>query len=213
MIKVENILIAFYGIMTVGVFIIMISFGGLFDSIHTTLFREVSYLISPYALRDDVTVPLFRLYNVNLLLFSLVLLLRLKNIFAKLGALYLSVSAVTGVLLVQFPLDPIRLSQSLTGSTHIIVSLLTGFYIMVALLLFGYSFKKNKNLKTLSTYSFEISFIILIAGFLTGIFAILSMPDYVGLTQKLPIAAFLAWIIMTAIWMLRSDRRINYAKR
>jgi hypothetical protein len=213
MIKLENVLIAIYGVATVVVFLIMISFGGLFDSVHTLLFQEVSFLISPYSLTENITVPLYQLYNINLLLFSVVLLFRMRNVFAKIGALYLSLSSVTGLMLIQFPMDAIHLSRSFAGGTHILLALLTAFYIMVALLLFGYSFKKNKNLKILSTYSVEISLIIMIAGFLTGISALLSMPVYVGILQKLPIAAFLFWIVLTAFFMLRSDRRIHYAKQ
>jgi hypothetical protein len=213
MIKLENVLISIYGMTTVLVFVIMVIFGGLFDSLHTLFFREVSFLISPYSLREDITVPLYRLYNVNLFLFSLVLIMRMRNVFGKLGALYLSMSSVTGLLLIQFPLDPIRLGQSLSGATHNIIALLTAFYIMVALLLFSYSFKESKNLKELSKYSFWISMIILVAGFFTGISAMLSLPAYVGILQKLPIAAFLLWIVLTAFWMLRSNWRMSGSKQ
>lgn len=210
MIKLENILITFYGLTTVAVFVIMVVYGGLFNSIQTLLFREVSFLISPYSLTEELTTPLYRLYNVNLFLFSIVLFLRLRNIYAKLGALYLSMSSVTGLLLLQIPMDPLHLANSASGAGHIVVAILTAFYIMVALMLFSYSFKKNKNLKLLAHYSLVVSIFMLIAGFLTGVFAMLSLPSYVGLTQKLPIAAFLFWIVMTALWMLKSDKRVKY---
>lgn len=213
MIKLENILIAFYGTATVVVFIIMIIYGGLFDSLHTLLFREVSFLISPYSLNDAITVPLYRIYNFNLLMFSIILLIRLHNIFAKLGALYLSMSALFSLLLIQFPMDPLGLSQSVSGSTHIIFVLIAGFYIIIALMLFGIAFKKNKNLTMLSSYSNEISFIIMIASFLTAVFALLSMPTYVGFFQKLPIAVFLLWIVITSIRIIRSDKRVKYTAK
>jgi hypothetical protein len=213
MIKLENLLITFYGLTTVSVFIIMVIYGGLFNSLHSIFFREVSFLISPYSLTHEVTAPLYKLYNVNLFLFSVVLLLRFRNIFAKLGALYLSMSSVTGLLLLQIPMDPIRLANSASGSSHIVIALLTAFYIVVALLLFGYSFKKNKNLVILANYSYAISIFMLLAGFLTGVFAMLSLPAYVGFIEKLPIAAFLFWILLTAVWMLRSDNRVKYADK
>lgn len=210
MIKIENIFIATYGITTVVAFILMVSFGGLFNSLQTLYFREVSFLISPYSLVEDITVPLYRLYNVNLLLFSVVLVLRLRNMFARLGALYLAMSAVTSLLLVEVPMDALQLSRSLTGLSHILVALLTASFTVIAMLLFSYSFKANKNLAIISKYSFGVSLIILIAGFFTGLFAMLNMPEYVGFVQKLPIAAFLLWIVMTAYWMLRSDKRVRY---
>lgn len=213
MLKLENLLIAFYGITTVAVFLIMVYFGGLFDSVHTLLFREISFLISPYSLTEDITVPLYRMYNINLLMFSLVLLLRVRNVFAKLGALYLSMSAVSGILLIAIPMDAVLLSRSVSGFTHILAALLTAFYIMVAMMLFGLGFKKSKNLMKLAEYSFELSIVMLLAGFFTAVFALISMPEYVGLFQKLPIAAFLLWIVLTAFWMLHSDRRVSYVWR
>jgi hypothetical protein len=213
MIKLENILIAFYGITTVAVFLLMVVWGGLFDSVHTLLFREVSFLISPYSLTESTSVPLYSLYNSNLLIFAIILFLRLRNMFAKIGALYLAMSSVTGLLLIHTPMDPIYLAKSYSGTLHIGVTLMTAFFILVALVLFGYSFKKNKNLMVLSTYSFFISTIILVAGFLTAVFALLSLPTYVGFIEKLPMAAFLFWIILTAIWMLHSDRRVRYSDK
>lgn len=211
MIKFENALIAFYGIMTVIVFIFMVIYGGLFDSVHSLLFREISFIISPYSLRENITAPLYRIYNLNLLIFSIVLYLRMPNIFAKVGAVYLGISALTGLLLLKFPIDPILLSNSYEGLIHIIVSSLTGFYIFIALLLFSFSFKKSKKFQYLSQFSFNVSLLILFGGFLTCIFALSNLPAHVGFTQKLPIALFLLWVVITAFWMLKSDNRVSYA--
>lgn len=211
MIKIENALIAFYGVMTVIVFILMITYGGLFDSVHSLLFREVSFIISPYSLRENITAPLYRIYNLDLLIFSMILYLRMPNIFAKVGAVYLGISALTGLLLLKFPIDPILLSNSYEGLFHIIVSSLTGIYIFIALILFSISFKKSKNFRYLSRFSFNISMLILLGGFLTCIFALSNLPAQVGFVQKLPIASFLLWVVITAVWMLKSDKRINYA--
>jgi Protein of unknown function (DUF998) len=188
----------------------MIIFGGLFNSIHTALFREISFLISPYTFNGETTIPLYRIYNIQLLLFSLFLFIRIKNIFVRLGTLYLSMSASMGILLIKYPMDPIGISGTFSGITHIIFVLITFIYIVIALLLFGVGFKKNKNLIALSKYSFEISMIILVAGFITVIFALSSMPEYVGFFQKLPIFSFLIWILLASYWIIKSDKRIKY---
>lgn len=213
MIKLENYFIAIYGITTVIVFIAMVIFGGLFDSIHTVFFREVSFFISPYSLRQSITVPLYRLYNIQLFMFSIVLFIRLKNIFARLGALYLSLSAILGIILIQFPMDPRGISESVSGTTHIIFVILTALHIVIAIALLSDGFRRNKNLFLLSTYSTEISIVILVAGFLTGIFAFFSMPFYVGFFEKLPVAAFLGWIFLTSVWMIKSDKRVRYVHK
>lgn len=210
MIKLENSFIAIYGITTVIVFVAMVIAGGLFDSVRTVFFREVSFIISPYSLKESITVPLYSLYNIQLFMFSLVLFIRMKNIFARFGALYLSLSAIFGIILIRFPMDPRGVSGSLSGTTHIIFVMFTVVHIVIAIALLSYGFRNNKNLRLLSKYSTEISIIILFASLLTGIFAFLSMPAYVGFFQKLPMAAFLGWILITSVWMIKSDKRVKY---
>lgn len=210
MIKIENIFIALYGIITVIVFILMLTFGGLFNSLHSLYFQEISYLISPYSSNHEVAIPLYRLYNLCLLLFSILLILRFQNIFAKIGAMYLVLSAVSSLLLVEVPMDPLQFSHSYSGLAHILIAMLTVVYIVSAMVLFGYTFRKNRNLSFVSKYSFVISIIVVCGGLLSGIFALLNMSAYVGIIEKLPIIAFLVWISMTAIWVLQSDKRIHY---
>jgi heme A synthase len=119
-------------------------------------------------------------------------------------------SSVSSFLLIQYPMDAVQLSHSISGFSHILVALLTAFFIVIAMWLFGYSLKENKNLKAVSEYSFIICMIVLFAGLLTALFALFNMPEYVGFIQKLPIIAFLFWIVMTVYWILRSDKRIHY---
>jgi hypothetical protein len=210
MLKLENLLIACYGISTVVMFLVMVISGGLFDSLHTVLFREISFYISPYAPHNTITIPLYRVYNFDLLMFSLLLFIRLRNVFAQIGAMYLSLSSIVSLLLVQFPLDPINLGHSLAGVLHIAVACLMACYMIVALILLWKGLQKSKRTSLLARYSFELSIVIVLAGFLTALFALLNMPAYVGLVQKLPIVAFLGWILFTALWIIRSDKRVKY---
>lgn len=210
MLKIENLLITSYGVITVLVFTSMLVVGGLFDSLQSLLFREVSYIVSPYISTSDFTIPLYQLYNYYLILFAFALSLRMKSVYAKLGSLHLILSAMIGLSLVQFPMDPQGKSASYTGITHIVIVLFMCLYIMVALVLLAYAFKRMKRLRWLSNYSVILSFILLYLGFFTGIFALLSMPHYVGVIEKLPIAVFLFWIILTAVGMVHSDKRIKH---
>lgn len=207
--KFENVFIASYGVLTVVVFLLMIYFGGLLNSVNTLLYREISFLISPYSLQQTITVPLYQLYNFNLFIFSFVLLIRLPNIFAKLGALYLIGSAIIGLLLIHFPMDPRGFGDSLTGNQHILVAALQSFCIVIGILYISNGF--TRKLQWLSQASHAISIIILLAGLVIGVFALFSMREYVGLLEKLPIAAFMLWILLTSWGILQSDNRINYA--
>jgi hypothetical protein len=208
--KTENLLIATFGGITVLTFICLLFFGGLFQSINTFLLVEISFLISPFTPLKAFTIPIYQTYNFYLILFASVLILRLNNKYGKVGGLYLLISGILGLLLVQFPMDPRGISESDAGMTHISVLLVMAFYTSSALFLLGYTFYHSKNLQWLSPLTFLTSAVLLSIGFLTGIFALLSMPTFVGITEKLPIAAYLGWILLTSYGMLKSDHRIKY---
>lgn len=210
MIKLKNILIAVYGLLTVSVFILMIMAGGLFNSVNALLYREISFIISPFTINGFITIPLYRLYNILLFIFSALLFLRTTNLYIRLGSLFLSMSVIFGLLLIRYPLDPSGESVSFTALSHISIAIIIVLYIFTALTLFGYGFKRYKNLSFLYNFSTELSVIILFLGFAAGVFAYLKMPAYVGLFQKLPIMSFLVWIVVTSLAMLKSDKRIKY---
>lgn len=210
MIKLKNILIAIYGILTILVFLSMIAAGGLFNSLNALLFREISFIISPFTFNGIITIPLYRLYNILLFIFAALLFLRTQNIYVRLGSLFLSMSAVFGIMLIRYPMDPSGAPVSISALSHIAIAIIIVLYIFTALTLYGYGFKSYKNLAFLYSFTTEISILILILGFFAGVFAYLNMPTFVGLFQKLPIIAFLVWILITSVAMLRSDKRIKY---
>lgn len=208
--KMEHLLIASFGIITVLVFVAMLIAGGLFHSVDTFWFREVSYLVSPYTPVNAITVPLYQMYNYYLIIFSFTLSLRMESMYAKLGSFYLILSAIIGLILVRHPMDPGGISSSAVGITHIVIALFMTFYIVVALILLSYAFKRTKRLYWLANCTTVTSIILLYAGYVTGVFALFSKSDYVGLTEKLPIGVFLVWIVLTAVGMLYSDKRIRH---
>lgn len=209
MLKIENLLITSFGIITVVTFLSLLIFGGLFNSINVLFTQEVSSLISPFSPNKQITVPIYKVYIYYLILFSVAIFVRFSSVFARIGSLYLLVSAALGLMLLDFPMDPRGISGSERGITHIVMTLFMTLYMSCAVLIFAFAFRQNKNLSWLSDLSFIICIVLLAAGFLTGIFAFFSLPSFVGSTQKLPIVAYLAWIFITAIAILKSDKRIK----
>ena len=134
----------------------------------------------------------------------------MRNFFAKLGSVSLGVSAVIGLILIWFPMDPPLMPPTIKGLIHISVVLIMSLFIVIALSLFGKAFKHMTNLVWLSKYSYSISIILFTAASITGLFALVHDSSLVGLTEKLPIGAFLSWILLVAIGILKSDKRIKY---
>src|SRR5688500_8018140 len=197
--KTINHITALFGIITVFLFILIGPFGGYYRSLSHFLFQEVSYSISPYTPYNEVSVPLYKQYNLYLVLFSTILGIKLKNPYAKLGALYLSFAGVVGFLLLHFPMDADGSGQTIVGMSHNMFAMILSIYISVALLLFVYAFKRVKKLQRLSVFTHYISIFFLTTSFLTGIFAFMSKPLFVGLIERFAVGAYLLWIIVVAL--------------
>jgi hypothetical protein len=208
LLQAENFLIAYTGVVAVFIFILMIFFGGIFNSVNSLLYREVSFLISPNSATKFLTIPLFQLYNIHLILFSLLLSVRLHNRYSKIGAIYLLIASLFGLVLLKFPMDPRGISQSPAGVTHITIALMMALFIVISLLLLSKGLKKSKKFVWLSKLSFLVGITVTIFGFLTGLFAAFSLPSLVGLMERLPIGAFLIWIYKAATGLLKSKKDI-----
>jgi hypothetical protein len=208
MLKIENILIAFYGILTIVFFLALIILG-IDGSENALLFREVSYFISPYVPQNVSTVFIFQCYNLLLLIFSSLLSFRLNNYYAKLGSLCLSFSGIIGLVLIHFPMDPLRRSDTYAGLSHIFLVMMMSVYIIIAMILFGYSFKHREHLRWLTNISYAMSIFLCIASALTGVIAFYD-SQLVGLWEKFPIVAFLMWIALLVIGVVEADKRIKY---
>lgn len=208
--KILNILTTFFGFIAVISFFFVIIFGYYLDSKHQLLYREISYFISPYISGKYITIPLFQLYNLMLIVFSLGLCLRMQNNFAKFGSLFLALSGVAGVFLVRFPMAPPNMPQTTDGLIHIAVAFIMSLSITFGLLLLGKAFEYTTNLMWLTKYSYGIGIILFFATLITGLFAIIRDSSLVGLTEKLPLGAFLFWLFLVASNILYSDKRIKY---
>jgi hypothetical protein len=207
--KIQNSLIAFLGLMTIVSFLLFLIVGGEFNSLQTFLFKEVSFLISPYSGQESISVPLFLVFLINLFFFSLLLMVKLPNQYTKIGGMFLLLSSIIGFILLQFPLDPRGISESTAGMTHIILILLLSLTIIISLLLFSKGFQKIKALSWLAKLSLSVCIIILLTGSITTLFALFSLPLYVGFFQKAPIFSFLVWLFLVTIGIFKSGYRLN----
>ncbi len=167
-------------------------------------------MLSPFIPVQDLTVPIFLLYNFFLFLFSLFLGIRIRNHFVRLGALSLAMSSIIGIILLSFPMDPNGDPTTIVGFQHNIIVISMSLYIILSLLLFFYGFKKTRNFSTLAKYSLLVGIIISLTGLFTGIAAFLSLSRYVGILERLPVTAFLIWVFRTSENILKSDKRTKY---
>jgi hypothetical protein len=205
--RTVNHIIALFGLITVFFFVLLGIYGGFYNSFGNFLFREVSYSISPYTHYQDVTVPLYKQYNLYLILFSILLCFGIRNSYAKLGALYLSFAGIVGFILLRFPMDPNGSGSTLQGVSHNIYAIVMSLYITIALYLFSLAFAKVKTLHQLSHITFLSSLVFLSSTLLIGVSAFLSRPLFVGFVERLAIGTYLLWIIVVALEMLLVVRK------
>jgi hypothetical protein len=209
MLKIENILIAFYGIFATVILFLVVILSSYLDTNNSLIFNEISFFISPYSTVHTVAVPLYQLYNLAVLLFSFCISIRMKYEYAKVGALCLSFSGIIGLSLVRFPMDPPYSQLTIQGITHITLVSILSLYIIAAMYLFGHAFHHMINIIWLARASYTISKLLFVTGLVTCIIASYN-SRLVGILEKLPILTFLFWILLVVIGMIHSDRRIKY---
>lgn len=209
MLKIENLIVAFWGIISLLVFIIFILIGSLYDVKDQFFSREFSYFISPYLAGNAITIPLFQFYNIALVFFSIGLFIRFTQVYARIGSMQLFFSAIVGLILIMFPMENPLLPQTLAGLIHVIIVTIMMLFIVNALLYFSKAFLHYSHLVWLSPISYWIAMVLLVFGGLSGIFAYYNR-DLVGLAEKLPVGAFLLWIFLVTIGILKSDKRVKY---
>lgn len=211
MLKIENLIVAFWGVISLLIFIVFILIGTLLDAKSYFLSREFSYFISPYLAGNAITIPLFQLYNIALIFFSLGLFIRFNQLFARLGSMQLFFSAIVGLILIMFPMENPLLPQTLAGLIHVIIVTIMMLFIVNALLYFSKAFLHYSHLIWLSSISYGIALVLLVFGGLSGIFAYYNR-SLVGLAEKLPVGAFLFWIFLVSVSIIKSDKRVKYFK-
>jgi len=194
----------FFGLIGPIIYIIAVFIGGALLGGYNPLYNSISELImtgSPNLLLLSI---LFGLYNFLLLLFGLGMVFDSdlpKKRSLKFAALIIVFLGFIGILFIFFPQDPRGTPATISGTIHLALAGISSILTILAVLLIGFSFRKNIKNKAFVWYSYLSVLLILISGGITAA-SISNNSPYGGLFERITIFTFLIWIFIYSYFLI-----------
>jgi len=191
----------YFGIAAAGVYAFAVTLGGFLWQSYNPISQAISELIMTTSPNQLIMQPLFWLYNVLLLIFSIGFFWWASNRALKTAAVALFLVAFSGVMMLLFPQGVIGEALTTTGLLHLIFAGIAALATLVTMFACVLGFKQLAGYKNLMIVSLALGLVILINGPMTAI-APTAFPQFFGLTERVTIGAFVLWLFITS-WTLR----------
>lgn len=169
------------------------------------LYNTISELTTPNAPNLALISILFGIYNFSLIIFGIGAYMDNKMAESKkheAATLMLAMIGVLGLLLLFFPQDPRNTTITFQGTMHIAIAGITSLLTLISVLLIGIDFRKVKEMKSFSIYSF-ISFIVILVSGGAAAISVGSNSAYGGLFERITIFAFMLWVIIFSYLIIK----------
>jgi hypothetical membrane protein len=196
----------YFGIVGSVVYVLTVILGGLLWHGYSHISQAISELIMTTSPNQIIMQPLFWVYNLLLIAFSIGYYRWGKAKLIKISAMFLFVVAFSGVMMLIFPQDAIGTSLSTHGLIHLIFAGLAALSTLVAVFLSAISFWRRNDYKQLGGISLVLGLIILISGPLTAI-APTAFPHYFGLSERITIGSFIVWWFLLSYTIYKNERK------
>src|SRR6185503_8638135 len=193
------------GILAPLVYLAAVILGGVLTPGYSHVAGPVGALIMTSAPAAFVLIPLFAIYNALLITFAFAF----RDAFSARGGqatlvapTALAVAAIIGMLMLFYPIDPLGLPATEAGRLHSWLAGIASLATMVAVLSTARSLRHDPVWRPLGLYSYAS----LAAIVITGIWAATTageMSSLMGLAERVAIAAFLQWMLVVALALLR----------
>jgi hypothetical protein len=151
-----------------------------------------------------VLIPLFALYNALLIAFAFTVreVLWTKGVRLGLAApIALAVAALMGALMLLYPIDPLGAPSTATGRMHAWFAGIAALAAMLAVLSTAGGLSRS-GWRTLAVYSYASLAAIVVSDIWAAMTAG-EMSPLMGLAERLTIAAFLQWLFVLALALVR----------
>jgi Protein of unknown function (DUF998) len=179
--------------------------GGVLTPGYSHTAGPISALTMAGAPATAVLIPLFALYNALLMAFAFTM----REAFAERGVrlslagpILLAVVALTGVLMLVYPMDPLGLPSTETGRLHVWFAGIASLATMLVVLSVAMALRHYTQWRRVSLYSFASLAAIAVSGIWAGTAAVALSP-WMGLAERITIGAFLQWLLIVALALLR----------
>jgi hypothetical protein len=165
----------------------------------------VSALIMSGAPAALALIPLFAIYNALLITFAFTFRDAFRERHARVSLVAptaLAVTAIGGVLMLFYPMDPLGLPTTQAGRLHLWLAGITSLATMLAVLSTARSLRGDPVWRGLGLYSYASLAAIVIAGIWAATTAG-EMSPLMGLAERVTIGAFLQWLLVVALALFR----------
>lgn len=202
----------FFGIVAPVSYAMAVVIGGFLIPGYDHIYNSISELTASNVPRIPILFILFSIYNISLVIFGTYLYTNLQFIPTnnmKAGAFMLILIGVLGLAMLYYVQDPRNMTMTFNGKMHIVLASISSILTMLAMLMFGLSFRIDKKFEKLTVYSFISLFILFITGIAAGISTAKNSP-FGGLFERLTIGTFMQWILIIAINLTLGTRNKSF---
>lgn len=197
-----------FGLVGPVIYILAVILGGILRSDYSFLYNTISELTVTNAPNLVLISVLFGIYNFSLFLFGIGAFLDNEIDSSrkyKAATLMLATIGILGLLLLFFPQDPRNSAVTFQSTMHIAIAGIISLFILISVLLIGINFRKIKEMKSFSIYSFVSFVVILVSGGAAAI-SVGTNYAYGGLFQRITIFTFMLWVIVFSYLILRKNK-------
>jgi len=174
---------------------------------YSHIVNAISELLSNGAPNKEILDIVFNIYNALLLAFAIGAFSSLSN-GPRLGRIAMGI--LTGIQVLSFswgffPMDPLGTEATFAGTMHNVLGGVVALATIVMPLLMGLGFRHASELKRYRVFSFIASGVIFVSG-LSGVILAGQGVQVFGLFERITIGSYEAWMLITALNLLRIPR-------
>jgi hypothetical protein len=186
-------------------YLLAVAIGGWLTPGYSHVAGAVSALLMTGAAAATVLIPLFALYNALLMAFAFAVrdVLHEHGVRLSLVApIALAVTALLGALMLIYPMDPSGVPASEAGRMHDWFSGVAAVARLIAVFAAARSLREHLAWRGLAIYSYASLAVMIAAGFWAANATTEGSP-WMGLAERVAMAAFLQWLFVFAVAVLR----------
>lgn len=205
--KHETRLFYWFGIFAPLAYAFATLIGGFLVPGYSHLYNTISELTASNLPKDPIIYTSFAAYNISLVLFGVGLHATphiVGTLKGRIGALLFMAIGWLGIAMLLFTRDPRTGPITTSGQVHLILGGTTSLLTMITMIVLGWTLRAQFELPTMGWYSLISFALVLILGGVTGI-TVTTNAQVGGLFERLTMGAFLQWVFVVAIVLLRES--------
>ena len=197
----ERTAFAWAGVVAPMVYVVTAVIGGAITPGYSHVRNAIGELVQRNAAHELVINVAFALSNSLVLLFAIALFMRTRSLGAldfSIGARFVTATAVTGLAMIAFPMDPIGLPLTPSGIAHIILAGFASLFSMSGMLAICIGLRRLQGGRLWSNYAALSLAITFVSGVAAALGAV-QLWSTMGFWERLSVGAYLQFVFVFAL--------------